>query len=225
MNREHILTLFLIIVSLAAGAIAVRLLLRKAALAKNADNTYSLRIPFLGTLSFDPFPRCKGIVIDELLELTKNLDYLKQFLDIHFVLRYAREFKITYVGTEGDREDGSWSPGRLAYCEGGCNIYLNPHLDIHKVSLSLSWELKTIIAPSEVYPFLFLHEVGHTAHAGNQNFYTAVVNHALSGGRHSAKRRKELSKLKNTIERFADAFALKELERWREERAKNDPIP
>ncbi|MFO0753868.1 MAG: hypothetical protein U0411_11165 [Thermodesulfovibrionales bacterium] len=216
--------------SFLAGIVLARYLFRKASLIRNSDNTFTLRIPCIGETSLVSLPKHQGVVIEELLDLSRNTERLTRLLDIDFVLKYAKEFKINYIGTEGDMEDGSWSPGRLAYCamsnsyKGGYTIYLNPDLDVQAVSSTLSWELQTPISPSEVYPFLFLHEVGHTTHAGNQNFYTAVVNHALSGGRRSAKRRKELSTLKNAIERFADKFALRELSRRREGKKALSPL-
>ncbi|MBZ0157515.1 MAG: hypothetical protein K8I29_15055 [Alphaproteobacteria bacterium] len=229
MDREIVILITALAGSFLAGIVLARFLFRKASLIKNSDNTFTLRVPCIGKTSLPSLPKYQGIVIEELLELNRNIERLKRFLDLDFVLKYSSEFKINYIGTEGDMEDGSWSPGRLAYCamsssyKGGYNIYLNPNLDMQAVSTTLSWELQTPISPSEVYPFLFLHEVGHTTHAGNQNFYTAVVNHALSGGRRSAKRRKELSTLKNSIERFADRFALRELSRWREGRGAVSP--
>ncbi|HEX8949633.1 MAG TPA: hypothetical protein VF790_11760 [Dissulfurispiraceae bacterium] len=204
------------------GMLIVRFLLRRASVIKDADNTLRVHIPVLGEMTFRSFPKPRGIVVKEVLELKANLDMLKQFLDMDSVLGYAGRFKINYIGVEGDREDGSWSPGRLAYCtmsntvKGGYNIYLNPNLDLQDISERLSRDLETPIPPPKVYPFLFLHEVGHTTEAGNQDFYTAMVNYALSGGRNSTKRRKELNKLKVSIEKFADEFALRELSWWRE---------
>ncbi|MCC6346866.1 MAG: hypothetical protein IT388_06720 [Nitrospirales bacterium] len=225
MDREMALLAAGLAGSFSAGIFLARFLFRKASLIKNSDTTFTLRIPCIGEASLVSFPKYQGVVIEELLDLNRNTERLKRLLDIDFVLKYAKEFRINYIGTEGDMEDGSWSTGRLAYCamsksyKGGYNIYLNPNLDVPAVSSTLSWELQTPISPAEVYPFLFLHEVGHTTHAGNQNFYTAVVNHALSGGRRSTKRRKELSTLKSSIERFADRFALRELSRRREGRS------
>ncbi len=213
--------------SFIAGLVAARVLIKKSALIKKSDIAFSARIQLLGEIPFTPLPRRKGIFIKDTLEMKRNMEELKRFLDTNLMLRYAKEFRINYIGLEGDREDGSWSPHRLAFCstsntyKGGYNIYLNPDLDVQEVSLKLSWELETAISSSDVYPFLFLHEVGHTTRAGNQDFYTAVVNHAFSGERRSSKRKGELISLKSAIEHFADRFALRELPRWKE----RDPAP
>ncbi|MEW5744845.1 MAG: hypothetical protein AB1805_05315 [Nitrospirota bacterium] len=221
--------IFLYIACIAAGVLigagAVRIAFRRARLTRNADNTCSLRLPLWGSTVLAVSSRAPGVVIDEVFEIRERLEKLRKFIDTEVMLRYAKEFRINYVGTEGDRDDGGWSPGRLAYCtvssgcKGGYEVYLNPGLDLQSVASCLSRDLKTTILPEEVYPFLYLHEVGHTAQAGNQDFYTAVVNYALSGGRRSPKRRRELKKLKCDIECFADRFALRELRRWRESAA------
>lgn len=204
------------------GALIARRTLRSTRLSRNADNTYRVRIPFLGGVTLGLDPRVGGLVIDEVFEIKERLGRFGKLLDTDLMLGYAKEYRINYVGTEGDRQDRSWSAGRLAYCtissgcRGGYEVHLNPDLDLERVSLSLSRDLNEPIAPEEVYLFLFLHEVGHTAQAGNRDFYEAIVNYALSGGSRSSKRRRELKELKNDIERFADRFALRELARRRE---------
>ena len=203
------------------GIATARFLLKRATLIKTSDIAFSARIPLLGEIPFAPLPRHKGIFIDDVLDINGNIEKLKRFINTDLMLTYAKKYNINYIGLEGDREDGSWSPHRLAYCttgkdyKGGYTIYINPDLDAQAVSSNLSWELETEISPSDVYPFLFLHEVGHTTGAGNQDFYTAAVKYAFSGERRSArKRRKALFSMKNEIEHFADRFALRELSNW-----------
>lgn len=225
-SHDIVLSIACIASGLLLGIAAARLVLKNARLSRNADNTFLLHIPLWGNATLGVDSRTGGIVIDEVVEMRERLDRLGRLLDTEAMLGYAREFRINYIGTEGDLDDGSWSPGRLAYCtissgcKGGYEVYLNPDLDLRSVSLSLSQDLNETIAPDEVYPFLFLHEVGHTAQAGNRDFYEAIVHYALSAGVRSSKRRRELKKLKNDIERFADRFALRELARWRESAAR-----
>jgi hypothetical protein len=87
----------------------------------------------------------------------------------------------------------------------------------------LGLELK----PEEVQLFLFLHEIGHTRQAGNVCFISAAISSALSGGRRTHRRRKELQKLKVQVEKFADSFAVAELLKCRAagEVAEKKPLP
>jgi hypothetical protein len=127
------------------------------------------------------------------------------------------EYNLNYVGFEGDMDNGQWSDGRLAYStlskgsNGGYNIYLNPDLARELVSKRLSHQLGVEIRPEELYAFLLLHEIGHSTKAGNECYITAMVNHSLSGGRRSAKRRKMLKDLYLRVEKNADDFAIQEL--------------
>jgi len=84
----------------------------------------------------------------------------------------------------------------------------------------LSELIGVTIEPDELYTFLFLHEVGHTREAGNECYFTALINHSLSGGRRSARRRRELKNIYLRTEKFADDFAIQELLKLREGRTK-----
>jgi hypothetical protein len=181
-----------------------------------------LKLPFLGEIQTNAPMRCEGIFIEEWEELTDKLAALGQLLDPDIVFRYARDYGICYVGLEGDRGDKSWSGAKLAYAtpaEGyrkgqktwAYKVYLNPHLNVQDVSKRLSDQLGERISPTEVQTFLFFHEVGHTGRAGNQDYFAAMVNHSLSGGRRSAKRRRQLRLVLRKIEWYADQFALQEL--------------
>ncbi|MEW6161822.1 MAG: hypothetical protein AB1606_00645 [Nitrospirota bacterium] len=72
------------------------------------------------------------------------------------------------------------------------------------------------IKPDELYTFLFLHEIGHTRTAGNECYFTAIVNYSLSGGRRSWLRRRKLKDLYSRVERYADDFAIQELLKLRQ---------
>ncbi len=86
-------------------------------------------------------------------------------------------------------------------------------LDRTLVCQHLKRELGVDIQPDELYTFLFLHEVGHTRHAGNRNYIAAKTYHRLSGKKR--KGRKDLQVLYRKVEKFADDFATKELSKWR----------
>jgi hypothetical protein len=132
------------------------------------------------------------------------------------MIKYADDYNLNYIGLEGD-VNSAWSNGRLAYStlskgyNGGYNIYLNPDLDRVSVCKRLSDQIGVEIKPNELYMFLFLHEIGHTRKAGNECYFTAMVNHSLSGGRRAARRRRELKDLYVKSEKFADDFAIQEL--------------
>ncbi len=217
-------------VGIAVGVIASSFFLREAEVRREAGGRISIRVPVLGVFGFSLRRRFRGIFVDEAVELLENLEFLSSYLDVGKVLEYSKEYEVRYVGFEGDREDGSWSPGKLAFYtpadgeDGGYKVFLNPHLDRKEVARRLSEETGRNISPDDVYPFLFLHELGHTKRAGNQNFYAAVVNLALAGRMRSLRRRRELFALRRKIEAHADRFALRELNAWRSAGKKAFPL-
>ncbi len=180
-----------------------------------------LELPLLGRIQTTCRIRHAGIFLEEWEALGDKVRRLGRLLPVTLMLRYARAYGIDYVGLEGDRRDRTWSRGRLAYLERGVNgehrICLNPALDTEDMAQRLSQQLGEPLQPSEVHAFLFLHEIGHTRQAGNQCYGTALINHALAGGKRSYRKRQELRRLKWQIERFADRFALQELQKWRRE--------
>ncbi|RMG60996.1 MAG: hypothetical protein D6713_01290 [Deltaproteobacteria bacterium] len=212
-------------IGIGTGVFAFSLLLRGARAERAGPDRVRVRLPFLGDYFFSPGEKGRGLFVDDALTVREKLRFLSRFLDVDLALHYAREYDITYLGFEGDREDGSWSPGKLAFYvpsttdAGGYSVFLNPDLDRAGVAEKLSREVGESISPDEVYPFLFLHEVGHTKKAGNQNFYAAVVNLALSGRMRSLRKRRELFALRRKIEEHADRFALRELRAWRRKSA------
>lgn len=180
-----------------------------------------LKLPLKGEIRTKCRIRYSGLFIDEWEEFKKNLETLGRLIDPELVFRYAKTYRINYVGTEGDQGDETWSQGRLAYTtlskgtEGGYNVFLNPYLDVHKVSGRLSKQLGEEIHPPEVQTFLFLHEIGHSPKSGNCSYFTELINHSLAGGKRSAVKRRELRLKKQEIELFPDQFALRELKKLR----------
>jgi hypothetical protein len=202
------------------GMVALLLLLKyRVALPNRHEDYLVLELPLFGRIRTTCQIRYAGIFVAEWEEFSAKVARLGQLVPPEVMYRYAREYGITYIGVEGDRVDWSWSRGRLASVTRGCggeyHLCLNPTLDTDEVARRLSQELDEVIDPSEVHLFLFLHEIGHTRKAGNQCYFTALINHALSGGRRSLRKRRELRRLKRQIEHFADQFALQELKKWR----------
>jgi hypothetical protein len=185
-----------------------------------------LELPFLGRIRTRFRLRYSGLFVDVWQEFDEKLARLSQLVPRDILFRYATTYDIDYIGLEGDRRDGTWNPGRLASLGWGRqreqHLCLNPALDTTDISRRLSRKLGEAIRPSEVYLFLFLHEIGHTRKAGNQCYVTALINHTLSGGRRSPRKCRELRRLKHQIEQFADQFALRELKRWRAQQSRGD---
>jgi hypothetical protein len=181
------------------------------------EKTLLLKMPFLGTIETEEPIGHKGIFIKEVYEDLNKIKVFQGMMDFDLMMEYAMEYNLNYVGFEGDMDNGQWSDGRLAYStlskgsNGGYNIYLNPDLARELVSKRLSHQLGVEIRPEELYAFLLLHEIGHSTKAGNECYITAMVNHSLSGGRRSAKRRKMLKDLYLRVEKNADDFAIQEL--------------
>ncbi len=187
------------------------------------EKTLVFRLPLVGMIETEETNSEKGFFAKKVAHDLENVKCFRQYLDTDLVLRYAQDYNLNYIGFEGDH-DGSWSEGRLAFTTlskghgGRYNIYLNPNLDRVSVSGQLSQQIGFTIEPDELYTFLFLHEVGHTREAGNECYFTALINHSLSGGRRSARRRKELQKLYQRTEKYADDFAIHELVKLREKK-------
>lgn len=211
----------LVIVGFLLAVVVIRVLLEHRLSADISGERLVLRLPLLGEVETAQKLDSPGLRMEEtrhVLELTRQIGRL---VDFDVVMDYARRFNISYLGFDGDLPDGSWTPGRLAYSSihGGFTVCLNPDLDLPLVADQLSKQLERRIGAEDVYPFLFFHEVGHSTKAGNQCYITAQINHSLSGGRRTAKRRRELRRLHTRIERFADEFALRELDAYRARKA------
>jgi len=194
------------------------------------ERTLIFKLPFVGTIETEEeTDRNKGFFAKKVADDLEKANIFRKFIDTDLILRYALDYDLNYIGLEGDA-NGSWSDGKLAFTTlskghgGRYNIYLNPNLDRLSVCERLSQQIGFTIEPDELYTFLFLHEVGHTREAGNECYFTALINHSLSGGRRSARRRRELKNLYLQTEKFADDFAIQELQKLREERANRDDI-
>ncbi len=209
------------IILVAAGFLAavalVYFLLKRRLAADVTGERLVLRLPLLGEIETGYRLVSNGLRVGEARHILEQVERIGRLIDFDVVMDYARRFDITYVGFEGDLPDGSWTLGRLAYStiQHGYAVCLNPHLDLPSVAKELSAQMRLPLLPEDVYPFLFFHEVGHSTRAGNQCYITALVNFSLSGGRRTARRRRELRRLHSRIERYADEFAWKELIRYR----------
>ncbi len=175
-----------------------------------------LKLPFLGMVEAEESGEYRGFFVKSVLEKLEKMKFFHKLMDVDTMLYYANDYNINYIGIEGDMK-GTWNNGRLAYStlskgySGGYNVYLNPDLDCESVCRRLNEELVVKIEPRELYTFLFLHEIGHTKKAGNECYLTAMINHSLSGGRRSVRRRRALNALHARAEKFADNFAIQEL--------------
>ncbi len=110
-------TIFLIIVGsagLVIGLSTAFLLLKRGALNKNPDGEYSLAVPFFGIVASYSKPQHGGIFVDDVDDTKKRLGILKKYPGTGTMLAYAGEHRVNYVGLEGDRDDGSWTPAKLA---------------------------------------------------------------------------------------------------------------
>jgi hypothetical protein len=183
------------------------------------EKTIQLKIPLLSNVDLSE-REYEGFFVKTFSDTLEKVKKFQSMLDVQTMIDYARKFNINYIGTEGDM-GGLWSDGRLAFCtpsrgySGGYNVHINPDLDRESVSNRLSEQLGVCICSEDLYTFLFLHEVGHTQNAGNENYFAALVNHSLQGGRRSVRRRRALKSIRIEAERFADRFALHELSKLR----------
>ena len=206
---------------LGIGFIFLILRFKKIEVERVDEKMLLLRLPLLGTVEAEEPKKYRGIFVKGISEIMTKIKDFQRLTDFNMMLSYACEYNLNYIGTEGDM-DGAWSNGRLAYStlskgyDGGYNIYLNPDLDCESVCHRLNEQLNMEIKPDELYTFLFLHEIGHTRRAGNDCYITAMVNHSLSGGRRSAKRRRKLKDFYYKVEKYADNFAIQELLKLRQ---------
>jgi len=227
MSDPLVLTVGAVLAGFFLGILSFCLTLKyRAQISKEGGDFLTLEIPIVGELRTNMRVKHAGLFLDEWKEFEKRKERLGRLVDPHVILRYAREYDIHYVGLEGDRTDKSWTSGKLAYAtltQGwkgrytfwGYNVFLNPDLDTEEISARLSRQLGENISPSEVQTFLFLHEIGHTPKAGNKSYFSALINHSISGGKRSAEMRRQLRLLRSEIERYADHFALGEIKSLR----------
>ena len=206
-----------------ATALFILLILaRKARLQRVSGEDFALELPLFGCVATYKPNDSGRIYTEDYINHRRSSSLLEAKIDLQKMMDYAIRYDVDYITTTGDRPDGSWSDGRYAFCtmsrshKRSFAIHINPYINTEEASQRLSLQLGTWIPPEDVYPFLFLHEIGHTSGTGNRNFFAAVINHTISGDRHSLSKRRELFRLKSEIEDFADRFALQELKRWKD---------
>lgn len=222
--------LFILGIVIGSGVAYILVRLRGVKVQRVDGSTYVCKLPLFGSVETDARSIRRGVFVKDVIDDFRTMEMFRGMIDIDTIIRYAREYNLNYIGFEGDRDDGTWSDGKLACStlskgrNGGYNIFLNPGLDRVLVSQRLSVQLGCEISPDELYTFLFLHEIGHSTKAGNECYISAMVNHSLSGGRRSAKRRKMLKDLRIRIEQNADTFALRELAKLREKGRYEDAL-
>lgn len=216
---------------MAAGVAGTLALIRYRGLVRlEGKDTAILSLPWRGKLEvrFDPQPH--GLNIQEALEVLDKIRRLKALADFEWLLDYAQKYRINFLGLRGKNSE-HWHPGFLACStldwtpQGGYRIYFNAELNIEETAARLSQELGLELKPEEVQPFLFLHEIGHTRQAGNVCLISAAISSALSGGRRTHRRRRELKKLRDQVEKHADNFGLQELLKWRASRSEPTLAP
>ncbi len=164
-----------------------------------------------------------GLWIQEAEDIMEKIARLNRLLDFQWLLPYAKKYRISYIGLK-DGASGYWKPGSLACStldfspQGGYKVYLNANLPLEETAKRLGQELGMDLRPEEVHTYLFLHEIGHTPEAGNICLISAAVSSALSGGRRTHRRRRELRNLRLQVEKNADRFAVAELRKYRASR-------
>lgn len=206
---------------LGMGFVYFLLRIKKITVSRLDHRTLLLKLPLLGSVDINGPAKYQGLFVRNASETLDKVRLFQQLMDFDLILQHAQEYNINYIGVEGDNPDGSWSKGRLAYStlsrghNGGYDIFLNPDLDRELVCTRLKEEIGFDVKPHELHTFLFLHEIGHTRKAGNDCYISARLNHSLSGGRRSVRRRRELRLLHSKVEKFADDFAIRELLKWR----------
>lgn len=222
MHRENLSPVAFLIVGLVIGIVFIRFLLRykKINVSRIDESTLLLKLPLLGIIEVEESRKYQGMFVKCVSETFDKIKFFNRLMDFQTMLKYAKDYNVNYIGTEGNME-GKWGKGKLAYNTlskgkgGGYNVYLNPNLDRESVSRNLSKELGIEIKPHELYTFLFLHEIGHTAKAGNESYIAAQINHRL--GSRKRRRWKDMELLHKKIEKFADDFAIQELLKLRKE--------
>jgi hypothetical protein len=213
---------FLLGVGLAAGISLTLAAIRAFGTTRRlAKDTAILELPFRTALEVRRADEPNSLPLQEAEEVLEKIARLNRLIDFHWLLPYAKKYRVSYIGLKGDTSTDFWKPGCLACStldfspQGGYKIYLNPDLPLEETADRLSRELGFELKPEEVQPYLFLHEIGHTPEAGNICFISAAISSALSGGRRTHRRRKELQNLRRRVEKYADEFAVPELLKWR----------
>lgn len=227
----NFLPILLLAGGVAAGVGLSLAVVRRAWVARESKELAILTLPFGFKLEVRWDSQPHGLIIAEAEEVLEKIARLNKLVDFPWLLKYAGQYQIRYVGLKGNSRGIDWNPGCLACStldktpSGGYRVYLNPDLPLEETAARLSRELSLELRPEEVQTYLFLHEIGHTRRAGNVCLISAAISSALSGGRRTHRRRRELKKLREQVEKFADDFAVPELNKWRAARGQAPPAP
>lgn len=226
MNTGLSYCLFSVAVGMAVGMFLILAAVRTFGTVRRVNKDLTvLELPLRTSLEVRWASDPDGLHLWEAEEVLEKIARLRRLLDFDWLLAYAKKYRISYIGMR-DGASGYWKPGSLACStldfspQGGYKVYLNAGLPLEDTARRLSQELGLDIRPEEVHTYLFLHEIGHTSEAGNICLISAAINSALSGGRRTHRRRKELQKLRQQVEKYADQFALAELRKYRAGRRK-----
>ena len=151
--------------------------------------------------------------------------YVNQFLNFAFVIEQARKFGIVRISFYDPDcigmdpswyDDLGWKDGSFAKIQkipdrrGQYEIFLNPFLDLEEAALRISKQTKLRIKPEEVYYFSFFHECGHTRAVAGDLCPGKLLSLYLRSASEST-----IMEFKTKAEKIADAWAVKELKKWR----------
>lgn len=154
--------------------------------------------------------------------------YVNRFLDFRFVLEEAPKFgivRISFIDPDCTwmhpswYDERGWKDGTYAKIQkvpdrkGQYEIFLNPFLDLEAAAREISKRTGLRIKPDEVYYFSWFHECGHTRRVAGDLCPSRLLPMYLR----SATDR-EILEFKLKAEDVADAWAIKELRKWRRRR-------
>lgn len=154
--------------------------------------------------------------------------FVNRFLDFGFILEEAPKFgivRINFYDPACSWMDPSWydikgwKDGTYAKIQGvqdrkgQYEIFFNPSLDLEEAARQLSIRTGLRIKPDEVYYFSWFHECGHTRKVAGNLCPSQLLPMYLRSCSDEAIREFKLK-----AEDVADAWAIKELRKWRKRR-------
>jgi hypothetical protein len=160
---------------------------------------------------------------------------VNRFLDFFFVLREAPKYGIVRICFYDPKcfgmdpsfyDEEGWKDGSFAKIrklwdrKGQYEIFLNPFLDLQTAARELSKRTGLRIKPEEVHYYSWFHECGHTRKVAGDYCPGRLLPMYLRSASEASIR-----DFKSRAERIADAWAVKELRRWRRRRPKNLTSP
>jgi hypothetical protein len=164
----------------------------------------------------------------------KYASIVNQFLDFSFVLEQAPKYGIVRIcfydpsrfGMDPSfYDEESWKDGcygkiqKLMDRKGQYEVFLNPYLNLPEAARVLSKLTGLRIKPEEVYYYVWFHECGHTRKIAGD-----LCPESLMGMYLRSYPKERILEFKTKSEQIADAWAVKELRRWRRNR-KNRVLP